>query len=69
MSPKEVLVQRGLKPRAEETLSRRYITFELEDWLFTLDAADERLRGFSGTATYSTTFEKPAAESTVCPAP
>ncbi len=50
MSPKEVLVQRGLKPRAEETLSRRYITFELEDWLFTLDAADERLRKQFGTA-------------------
>ena len=43
MSPKEVLLQRGLKPRFEEAMSERYLTFELEDWLFTLDAANERL--------------------------
>ena len=34
-------------------------TDTLGDWS---QSADERLRGFSGTATYSTTFEKPAAD-------
>lgn len=43
MGPKEVLVQRGLKGKLEETLSERYLTFELEDWLFTHDAARDRL--------------------------
>ena len=34
-------------------------TDTLGDWS---QSADERLRGFSGTATYSATFEKPAAD-------
>ena len=34
-------------------------TDTLGDWS---QSADERLRGFSGTATYSTTFEKPAVD-------
>lgn len=50
MAPKEVLVQRGLKPRASEVLSEKYFMFELEDWLFTSDAANERLRTQFGVA-------------------
>lgn len=50
MAPKEVLVQRGLKNRAAETLSEKYLMFELEDWLFTTDAANERLRSQFGVA-------------------
>jgi DNA mismatch repair protein MutS len=50
MAPKELLVQRGLKAKAEEVLSQHYLTYDMEDWLFTLDAADERLRKQFGTA-------------------
>ena len=50
MAPKELLVCRGMKSHASETLSQRYLIFELEDWLFTIDAADERLRKQFGTA-------------------
>jgi DNA mismatch repair protein MutS len=50
MAPKEMLVQRGLRQHAEETFTQHYLTFELEDWLFTLDAADERLRKQFGTS-------------------
>ncbi len=49
MSPKEVLVQRGLKGMVAETFSQPYLTFELEDWLFTRQAADERLLKQFGT--------------------
>ena len=48
MGPKEVLVERGLKGRATEMLSEKYFMFELEDWIFTSQAADERLRGHFG---------------------
>jgi len=50
MAPKEMLVQRGLRQHADETFTQHYLTFELEDWLFTLDAADERLRKQFGTS-------------------
>ena len=43
ISPKEVLIMRGLKPQAEKMFSLRYFTFELDDWVFTSDAATERL--------------------------
>ncbi len=49
MAPKEVLVQRGLRDRAREALSERYLMFELEEWLFTLDSANDRLRTQFGT--------------------
>ncbi len=49
MSPKEVLVQRGLREKAASILSERYLTFDLEEWLFTPDAANERLRTQFGT--------------------
>lgn len=50
MAPKEVLVMRGLKQKAGEVLTDKYLYFELDDWLFTLDAAGERLRTQFGTA-------------------
>ncbi|MBD5232944.1 MAG: DNA mismatch repair protein MutS [Bacteroidales bacterium] len=48
MAPKELLVQRGLRGRLSE-FSQQYLSFEMEDWLFTSDAADERLRKQFGT--------------------
>lgn len=42
-SPKEVLVERNNKKRFEECFGPRFFTFELEDWVFTADAANERL--------------------------
>ncbi len=48
-APKEVLILRGAKRRMEETFSGHYLTFELEDWVFTLDAATERLLKQFGT--------------------
>lgn len=50
MQPKELLVERGTKGRAAAELSRPYLINELEDWVFTLEAADERLRKQFGTA-------------------
>lgn len=42
-APKEVLILRGSRKRIEEQLTARYLTFELDDWVFTRDAANERL--------------------------
>ena len=42
-APKEVLVRRGLRGLLGETFSARYLTFELDDWVFTEDAATSRL--------------------------
>ncbi len=42
-APKEVLVERGNRHKVEESFSARYFTFELDDWIFTSDAANERL--------------------------
>lgn len=41
--PKELLVMRGLRSKAESSFKSRPLLFELDDWLFTLDAAKERL--------------------------
>ena len=49
LSPKELLVQRGLKAHADESFNQHFLYTELEEWLFTLDAADERLRKQFGT--------------------
>ncbi|MBD5164064.1 MAG: DNA mismatch repair protein MutS [Bacteroidales bacterium] len=49
MAPKEMLVQRGFKKQALEQFEHTYPTFELEDWIFTTTAADERLRKQFGT--------------------
>jgi DNA mismatch repair protein MutS len=43
MSPKEVLLERGKRPLFEEKFGAKYFTFELEDWIFTPEAANDRL--------------------------
>lgn len=50
MDPKELIVERGNKERAVEMLNAKPVTFELDDWIFTDDAANERLRKQFGTA-------------------
>ncbi len=42
-APKEVLVERGNRKLLDETFSAKYLSFELDDWIFTEDAAKERL--------------------------
>lgn len=42
-SPKEVLVERGKKREFSERVATGYLTFELDDWIFTEPTARERL--------------------------
>ncbi len=42
-APKEVLIERGSRRAFEDSLSGHYLTFELDDWVFTYDTAMERL--------------------------
>ncbi len=42
-APKEVLVERSNRKRFEENFGTRFFTFDLEDWVFTEDAARDRL--------------------------
>ncbi len=42
-SPKEVLVERGNRDKVEQSFTAKYLTFELDDWIFTRDAAMDRL--------------------------
>ncbi len=42
-APKEVLVERGHRHDFEEAIATRYLTFELDDWIFTEPTARERL--------------------------
>lgn len=42
-APKEVLVERGNRNLIEDSFSARYFTFELDDWIFTDEAAMDRL--------------------------
>ena len=42
-SPKELLIERGRRNEAENELSNRYLTFDLDDWIFTADTANSRL--------------------------
>ena len=42
-SPKEVLIERSCRQRFDEAVSSRYLTFEMEDWVFTTEAATDRL--------------------------
>jgi DNA mismatch repair protein MutS len=42
-SPKEVLVERARRNDFEERFGGRYFTYTLEDWVFTVDAATDRL--------------------------
>ena len=42
-SPKEVLIERSCRQRFDEAVSSHYLTFEMEDWVFTTEAATDRL--------------------------
>ena len=42
-SPKEVLIERGNRQRLDDSFSGRYLPFELEDWVFTDQSANDRL--------------------------
>ncbi|MDD6778233.1 MAG: DNA mismatch repair protein MutS [Bacteroidales bacterium] len=42
-SPKEVLIERSLRQQFNDTFTARYLTFELEDWIFTEESATDRL--------------------------
>ncbi|MGN1265146.1 MAG: DNA mismatch repair protein MutS [Muribaculaceae bacterium] len=43
ISPKEVLVQRGMRAHFSETMNANYLTFELDEWVFNEDTATDRL--------------------------
>ena len=42
-APKEVLIERGNRSRFQQSATSKYLTFEMEDWVFTTDAARDRL--------------------------
>lgn len=42
-SPKEVLIERSHRNRFNDTFSTRFLTFDLDDWIFTDEAARDRL--------------------------
>lgn len=42
-APKEILVERGKRDAFEKRFGQRFLIFELDDWIFTGDAAGERL--------------------------
>lgn len=42
-APKELLIERGRKAEAEAELSGKYLTFDLDDWVYTADTANARL--------------------------
>lgn len=42
-SPKEVLLERNNKKKFEEIFGPHYFSFELDDWIFTSEAANDRL--------------------------
>ncbi len=42
-APKEILVERGKRKMMDECFAEHYFTFELDDWVFTDDAARDRL--------------------------
>ena len=42
-SPKEVLIERGNKKRFEEAFGPSFVIFELDDWIFSTSAAEDRL--------------------------
>ena len=42
-APKEVLVQHGLKGRFEGLYGQKYFVFDLDDWAFTTQTANEKL--------------------------
>lgn len=42
-APKEVLVERGKRQLLETSFSAHYLSFELDDWIFTAESARDRL--------------------------
>ncbi|MGL4992830.1 MAG: DNA mismatch repair protein MutS [Bacteroidales bacterium] len=42
-APKEVLLERSKRRQFEELFGSRYFTFELDDWIYTNEAANDRL--------------------------
>jgi len=42
-SPKEVLFERNKRKQFEESFGTKFLTFEMEDWVFTEDSARDRL--------------------------
>lgn len=42
-SPKELLVERSCKKRLENSFTAKYLSYELDDWMFTVETAKERL--------------------------
>ncbi|MDD2961210.1 MAG: DNA mismatch repair protein MutS [Muribaculaceae bacterium] len=42
-SPKEVLIERGKRALFDSTFTAKYLAFELDDWIFTDEAANDRL--------------------------
>ena len=48
-APKEVLIERGRRRRLDEMSARGFAVFDLEDWVFTTDAARDRLLKQFGT--------------------
>lgn len=50
LKPKEVLYLRGKRERFEAAFADRYFTFELDDWMLTSEAANDRLTKQFGTA-------------------
>ncbi|MBO4805988.1 MAG: DNA mismatch repair protein MutS [Paludibacteraceae bacterium] len=43
MSPKEVLYERGKRALFEEHFGSKYYTFEMDDWVYTSESANDRL--------------------------
>lgn len=48
-APKEIIVQRDQRARIENVFAGKYVCFGLDDWVFTADAAVERLLKQFGT--------------------
>ena len=42
-APKELLVERGRRAEVEAELTAKYLSFDLDDWIFTPDTATSRL--------------------------
>ncbi|MCQ2208361.1 MAG: DNA mismatch repair protein MutS [Paludibacteraceae bacterium] len=43
MNPKEVVYEKGKKNEFEEHFGNKYFTFEQDDWIFTIESANDRL--------------------------
>ncbi|MBR6104452.1 MAG: DNA mismatch repair protein MutS [Paludibacteraceae bacterium] len=43
MNPKEVVYEKGKKAEFEEHFGNKYYTFEQDDWIFTIESANDRL--------------------------